>query len=122
MGKTHAEGELPFRVLADEGFESRAFIDIFDGGPILQAHRHGLRSFSASQARTVAALEREGKSSDAGQIRYLVATRRAENFRATMIDALVLDSHDFHGDFPLPEAAMRALEVGVGDPVLCVKL
>ena len=42
MGQVHPEGELPFRILSAEGFEPDEFIDIFDGGPILQAHRHAL--------------------------------------------------------------------------------
>ncbi|MGH8808591.1 MAG: arginine N-succinyltransferase, partial [Noviherbaspirillum sp.] len=40
MGQVHAEAELPFQILSAEGFEPDEYIDIFDGGPILQAHRN----------------------------------------------------------------------------------
>jgi arginine N-succinyltransferase len=51
MGQIHPDGELAFDLLTEEGFEADEYIDIFDGGPILQAHKHALRSFSGAMVR-----------------------------------------------------------------------
>jgi arginine N-succinyltransferase len=116
MGQVHIEGELPFRILSSEGFATDDFIDIFDGGPILQAHRHALRAFSSSLTRQVA---ESGAASEGELTLYLVATARAEDFRATIIEAPVLDLRD---TLPLSSEVMRALDVSVGETVHCVKL
>lgn len=50
MGQIHPSGELAFNLLTEEGFEADDYIDIFDGGPILQAHKHALRSFGLAHA------------------------------------------------------------------------
>ncbi|HJV52609.1 MAG TPA: arginine N-succinyltransferase [Noviherbaspirillum sp.] len=115
MGQVHAEGELPFRILSEEGFEPDEYIDIFDGGPILRAHRNALRSFSASLRRSVS-----GESaSDAPRGMYLVATAREEKFRVTAVECA---SPELSECVHLPERARRALDVNDGDAVLCVKL
>ncbi|OWW19616.1 arginine N-succinyltransferase [Noviherbaspirillum denitrificans] len=113
MGQVHTEGELPFHILTDEGFQPDEYIDIFDGGPILQAHKNALRSFSQSAIRTVAA--RTNDDSPSGE--FLVATVREERFRAVM--CAVSGQSDLAA---LDEQAMRALDVAPGDSVLCVKL
>ena len=116
MGRVHAEGELAFRILSDEGFEPDAYIDIFDGGPILQAHRNALRSFSRSMMRSVAGdPQRDGMPTG----RYLVATAREASFRAVLTECVVPDLAD---QLALSPDVMRCLDVTVGDAVLCVKL
>jgi hypothetical protein len=51
MGQIHPSGQLAFDLLTEEGFEADEYIDIFDGGPILQAHKNALRSFRGSMVR-----------------------------------------------------------------------
>jgi arginine N-succinyltransferase len=51
MGQIHPSGQLAFDLLTEEGFEADEYIDIFDGGPILQAHKNALRSFRGSMRR-----------------------------------------------------------------------
>jgi arginine N-succinyltransferase len=115
MGQVHVEGELPFRILSSEGFATDDFIDIFDGGPILQANRHALRAFSSSLTRPVA----EADAVEGERAHYLVATLRAEDFRATIVEASALELRD---TLPLSPQAMRALDVTAGESVRCVKL
>jgi arginine N-succinyltransferase len=115
MGQVHAEAELPFEILSDEGFEPDEYIDIFDGGPILQAHKNALRSFSQSTFRNVVAR----KNDDAPAAACLVATAREERFRAIVTDCAAPDLSDA---VALGDEAMRALDVASGDSVLCVKL
>jgi arginine N-succinyltransferase len=54
MGQIHPSGELAFNLLTAEGFEADDYIDIFDGGPILQAHKNSLRTFTGALQRRVA--------------------------------------------------------------------
>ena len=115
MGQVHAEGELPFQILSDEGFEPDEYIDIFDGGPILQAHKNVLRSFSQSTVRKV--VERE--KSDGPLATFLVATLREERFRAIATNCTAPELSD---SAAIDDAAMRVLDVTAGDSVLCMKL
>jgi len=115
MGQVHAEGELPFHILSDEGFEPDEYIDIFDGGPILQAHKNALRSFSHSMTRNVAACPLKD---DAPKEMYLVATAREEKFRSMVTHCAVPDLSDH---IVLNPEVIRGLDVTAGDSVLCVK-
>jgi arginine N-succinyltransferase len=117
MGQIHPEGELPFRLLTEEGFEPDEYIDIFDGGPILQAHKHALRSFSASVLCRVAGPHEQ---IDGGlKQTWLIGTAREEKFRAVAAECMV---HELTGSAVLAPEVMRALQVVTGDAVLCVKI
>jgi len=113
MGQVHSEGELPFHILSAEGFEPDEFIDIFDGGAILQSHRNGLRAFSGARQCRVLGGDgvREG-------VPHLVSNRREEGFRAVLAPA----AFDEHDGVSLPGAALAALDVVQGDTVSCVRL
>lgn len=117
MGQVHAEGVLPFRILSDEGFEPDEYIDIFDGGPILQAHKQALRSFSSSMLRKAAA--RVPGDEDSPHAVYLVATVREHGFRAIVTEC---QSMEFFSTVALSPQALDALRVATGDTVICVKL
>jgi arginine N-succinyltransferase len=114
MGQVHAEGELPFGILSAEGFEPDEYVDIFDGGPILQAHKNALRSFSHSMARSVTPALTNGAVEP-----FLIATAREQGFRAVVVECV---SPELSESVALPAEAMRALDVTAGDAVLCVKL
>lgn len=115
MGQVHAERELPFRLLSEEGFEPDEYIDIFDGGPILQAHRKALRSFSQSMLRSAA----RGQGGAVAKDMYLIATAREEDFRVTIAECTPPELSD---SVALAPETMRCLNVANGDSVLCVKL
>ncbi|NEX60281.1 arginine N-succinyltransferase [Noviherbaspirillum galbum] len=118
MGQVHAEGKLPFRILSDEGFEPDEYIDIFDGGPILRAHKHALRSFHAGMTRTVNSVQQD-EGNDEMEGSYLVAAAGEGCFRATIADCAPSELSD---GVVLPPDVRRLLAVGDGDDVLCVKL
>lgn len=114
LGQVHTERELPFRILCEEGFAPDEYVDIFDGGPILQAHRNALRSFSHSMLRTV-----DGVAPGRGpKSAYLVATAREEQFRAVLVEC---EPPELSEGIALTGDAMRCLDVTRGDTVLCVK-
>jgi len=116
MGQVHEEAELPFRILSEEGFEPGEYVDIFDGGPVLRAHKKALRSFSGSMHRFVT-----GSVGDAAANcdTYLIATAREERFRVVLAECPPMESSE---NVALPDEAKRRLDVADGDAVLCVKL
>jgi arginine N-succinyltransferase len=117
MGQIHPDGELAFNLMTEEGFEADDYIDIFDGGPILQAHKNSLRSFTGSVVRSVVLDERAG-SRDAA-VSYAIAASSEQNFRAITV---VCPSVDAGESAHLPQAAIDALMVAPGDSVICVRI
>jgi arginine N-succinyltransferase len=115
MGQIHPDGELAFKLLTDEGFEADDYIDIFDGGPILQAHKNALRTFGAALTRRVT----DGPTASRGErLTYAVASSNAQ-FRAITVDCPPLESGD---SIALSADARAALQVAIGDSVICVRL
>lgn len=111
LGQIHPEGELPFNLLTDEGFQADEYIDIFDGGPILQAHRDSLRT--VQQAQRVFA---ESGEVSGGEM-HLIGTCDQHQFRALLAPAMR------HGDTLLLAAeALRALHANPGAALIAVKL
>lgn len=117
MGQVHAGAELPFRLLTAEGFGADKYIDLFDGGPILQAHSNALRSFNASFTRRVAAADTDERPGAA--IDYAIAAGSGPRFRAITLAAAALEDAD---SVTLAPAQRRALGVTAGERVLCVRI
>jgi arginine N-succinyltransferase len=117
MGQIHPDGELAFNLLTEEGFEADDYIDIFDGGPILQAHKNSLRSFSGSVVRQVALAE-PGATCDA-LATYAVAASSEQNFRAVTVSCPSVEAGDY---VYLSREAQDALMVAAGDSVICVRI
>jgi arginine N-succinyltransferase len=115
LGQVHEEGELPFSILSQEGFEPDEYVDIFDGGPILRAHKNALRAFNGSMRRRVSGTV---AAAGAGE-RYLVAVDHQDRFRAIVATCANLEMSD---SVALPAEAKRRLGVTDGDAVLCVRL
>jgi arginine N-succinyltransferase len=117
MGQAHAESGLPYRVLSEEGFAPESFIDLFDAGPILQAHQSDLRAFSSALLRP--ALGDRQADDRLTRVGYLMCAAREDGFRALAAECPPLEEAEVA---LLPQAAMRALGIAAGDPVLCVRL
>lgn len=117
MGQIHGDGELAFSLLTEEGFEADDYIDIFDGGPILQAHKNALRTFAGSMLRRVAPLD-AGMSSEL-PVTYAVAASNERNFRAITVSCPSAEGCD---TVFLPQDAQDALMVTPGDNVICVRI
>jgi arginine N-succinyltransferase len=116
MGQIHPSGELAFNLLTQEGFEADEYIDIFDGGPILQAHKHSLRSFSGSCMRRV---ETAGPSAAPDtMVTYAVASNE-QNFRAVTVACAPVETSQV---VCLPREVQQALGVTQGDNVICVRI
>lgn len=117
MGQIHPDGELAFKLLTDEGFEADDYIDIFDGGPILQAHKNSLRTFNASLTRRAALAEPAGVADTL--VTYAVAASLDQRFRAVTVNCAPCEAGDTIG---LPQAVLDVLHVAPGESVICVRI
>ena len=120
MGQIHPSGEVPFHLLTEEGFEADDYIDIFDGGPILQAHKQALRSFNASMLRRVAASASASAAPEpVAMVNYAIALGRGADFRAVIGCSAALEAAP---EINLPLHLQQALGVAAGDSVICVRI
>ncbi|MCZ8131205.1 MAG: arginine N-succinyltransferase [Steroidobacteraceae bacterium] len=118
IGQLHPVGELPFAILADEGFDPDSYVDLFDGGPIGQARVADLKSVSGSRVQRLAELAarlRRRRASTAGAM--LVANTRREGFRAVCVGP-----PDAAGGAPDTAALAELLGVGTDAEVRGVPL
>jgi arginine N-succinyltransferase len=81
IGKTHAQTVPARRLLEHEGFHFDGYIDIFDGGPVLQAQARELRAVRESRLQLV------GAGSTGGGAACLVATTQQHHFRVVATEA-----------------------------------
>ena len=115
MGQVHPDGALAFGLLTDEGFEADEYVDIFDGGPILLAHKNSLRTMHQALPRKVVI----GEPLAADCIPLMLGNRMERQFRA--VNALCsLPEHD--DSVCMTAKVAQHLGVGEGDFVLCVKI
>ena len=85
MGKVHPHTTPALHLLQQEGFRDQGYIDIFDGGPTVEAPREEIRSIRRSQRLTV----RIGKAS-AG-LPCLIANTALADFRCAIAELEVKD-------------------------------
>ena len=82
IGQLNPVAELPFSILQDEGFDSETYIDIFDGGPIVEARAANLRTVLQSRAAPATWLQTGARHGQPPW--HLVANTRREQFRAVL--------------------------------------
>jgi arginine N-succinyltransferase len=117
MGQIHPSGEPAFNMLTEEGFEADDYIDIFDGGPILQAHKNALRSFNDALPRRVQTASAASRSGQ--KVTHAIAAGSGTSFRAVTFACDPLDASDTVG---LPPDVQHILGVAPGDSVICVRI
>jgi arginine N-succinyltransferase len=115
IGQLHEHARLPYDILTAEGFEGETYVDLFDGGPILEAHASKLRTLSAARPLRARPLEGSGVRQPGAA---LVATHGPiEAFRCCASPAA---AHLDDGIVHLPQACMTRLGIAAGDRVLVV--
>ena len=109
IGQLHPVAELPFSILLEEGFEADTYIDIFDGGPTVEARISTVRSIAGSRRLRV------NRATPAAGIKqsYLIANTATEEFRATIAMLVVADDELLS----IPPELAAQLEVADGDDV-----
>ncbi|MEL6371003.1 MAG: arginine N-succinyltransferase [Pseudomonadota bacterium] len=110
IGKPHDAALPALKMLNQEGFEYRNYIDIFDAGPLVSTKKEKIRTVRESVTMPVEIGTVEGGES------ALIAAGRVETFRAT--SATVSVSHE---TVTLSEDVAEALQVKSGDLVRWVR-
>lgn len=101
IGRTHVDTAPARRLLEQEGLRASAYIDIFDGGPVLQAATRELRATRESVLATVTT----ASGAAGGDGRLLACTTEPGAFRAIASAAAVID-----GAVSMPTVERRALQ------------
>jgi arginine N-succinyltransferase len=110
IGKPHDNARAAEEMLRAEGFEWDNYIDIFDGGPLLDAKTSQIRTIRESRLLRVFATGGVEQGAT-----HLIAAGAVSSFRCVKEKAVV------DGDsLILSEAAANALMVKPGDRVRCV--
>lgn len=107
IGQLHPVAERPFAILLDEGFEADTWLNVFDGGPTLDASVAWLRT--ARRQRSVGVLPPAAGGLPRGGVNHLVATRQPAHWRATL---LALDATASAVSLTDAEAALLGLAPG----------
>nr|WP_210396757.1 arginine N-succinyltransferase [Motiliproteus sediminis] len=113
ISQVHDKTLPALRLLEKEGFEHNGYIDIFDGGPTVEARLPDIHSVQHSQRRTVQIGEMNGRGQPC-----LVCNTGLAGFRATLTE-LVLPTD---GPLTLTAEVAAALQVNAGDPVRVIEL
>ena len=109
LGQVHAQTAPALRLLEREGFRYQGYVDIFDGGPTVEAPLDQIRTLRQSQILPARVMP--SNTSGAGAA-YLVANTALAGFRCTL--AALAPSRDH---VVLDQATAAALNIAPGDSV-----
>ncbi len=110
LGRPHDGAAPAFNMLLKEGFAFRGYIDVFDGGPLVDAHIDDIKTVRDSRKVTIGAIADPG-----GAPLMLISAGRLQSFRVTRAPAR-LDGDEI----TIGEDAARALGVTKGATVRAV--
>ncbi len=111
LGKPHDGAAPAFNMLLKEGFSYRGYIDVFDGGPLVDAEIDDIETIKKSKMLTVSAIAEVGAAP-----LMLMAAGHLTSFRATRAPATVV------GDAVSIDAeTAKTLGVKKGDAVRAIE-
>lgn len=113
LGQAHPDSRPAQRLLEQEGFRYQQYVDIFDGGPAVEAPRAEIRSVRKS----VCGSARVQDALDPSTPLHLLANARLGGFRCVIAPA-GLEA----GGITLAADAARALQIGSGDALRAAPL
>ncbi|NMH60031.1 arginine N-succinyltransferase [Alteromonas ponticola] len=87
IGKVHEKTRPALRMLEEEGFSCRGYVDIFDAGPTVEANLSCIRTAMASRKMPVVI---DDQTAAQGQTHYIINTS-VQNFRAVATEIAVSD-------------------------------
>lgn len=107
IGQTHPNGVPARAMLEHQGFRWQGYVDIFDGGPTLQASVSSIKIVRENKMVTITAIDDSINTE-----KFMLSNDGFANFRACAARALVRDSGVI-----ISSKASRLLEVQVGDSI-----
>lgn len=107
LGQPHPLTRPNYQLLQREGFRPGCYVDIFDGGPVLEARTDSLKTIVSSQSRML-----HGSHQNNGET-CLVSAGEGEYFRCLLTPA----AESLTGDVKVPVSTWYGLESSAGDLV-----
>lgn len=107
IGKPHPNGRAAMRMLEKEGFRHNGYVDIFDGGPTMEAHIDSVKTIAESREVKIAEVD------GGGGTRSLAASGRLADFRCCYADVLLRGD----GEAEIDGEAADILGIGPGDTI-----
>lgn len=107
ISQPHPSGRAAMRMLENEGFTHEGYIDIFDGGPTMEADIDRIRS--VAESRTAKLVSTEGESGT----RSLAATGELADFRCAYAEVAMQGD----GEATIDARAAAVLGIGTGDEI-----
>lgn len=114
IGQIHPFSRLPCEILMREGFDTERYVDIFDGGAVVQARTEEIRTVAQHRKATVR-MHPLGEAA----AEYLIANLELPGFRATAARA-AFDA--VKGEVWLAEQDCTLLGIGEGTSVVLAPL
>ncbi|MGY6533351.1 arginine N-succinyltransferase [Glycocaulis sp.] len=105
IGVTHPHGVNARKLLEWEGFEYHRYVDIFDGGPLVDCPADKIRTIKESVVRELGSVSGE-------PVQAMVSNERMADFRCAFGEITINDTH-----IALEADLARALDVTQGDRV-----
>ncbi|WDE11491.1 arginine N-succinyltransferase [Thalassomonas haliotis] len=106
INKVHTKTVPALRLLEAEGFARRGYVDIFDGGPTVEATRESIKTVRDSNKCQVII----GEASDTEN--YIICNTKVEQFRGVQVSASLRATAN---QVVISQEAADALQVGEGD-------
>jgi arginine N-succinyltransferase len=112
IGEVHDKTRPALRLLQSEGFNCQGYVDIFDGGPTVEANINNIRTIQNSdlyKVNIVESIEAENAS------QWMLCNLSVENFRATAVETTL--NKDGELTVNLTSEVAEALQVSANDQV-----
>ncbi|MDX1457941.1 MAG: arginine N-succinyltransferase [Marinobacter sp.] len=113
IGQVHRNTAPALKMLQAEGFNFNGLVDIFDGGPVVEAFIHNIRTIRESVNRHVLIRHKSFDQEVPATERVMVSNRSFRDFRVTTVPVKCVTSDTVS----LPPEVAEALEVESGDLV-----
>ncbi|ODC02816.1 arginine N-succinyltransferase [Terasakiispira papahanaumokuakeensis] len=115
LGKVHANTVPARRLLEEEGFRFENYVDIFDGGPTIEARLTDIRA--VRESRLLLASTGRSENNEDGH-HYLVSNAKLDNFRCILIKRTTPPITGL----TLSQTEAEALDVNQKEPIRVVEL
>lgn len=113
IGRVHDNTAPALKMLQSEGFNFNGLVDIFDGGPLVEAFIHNIRTVRESLNRHVLISRKPINLDVPSEERVMVSNRSFRDFRVTTIPIRCINPDTVS----MPAEVAEALDVSSGDLV-----
>ena len=113
IGRVHGNTAPALKMLQAEGFNFNGMVDIFDGGPVVEAFVNTIRTVRDSRNRHAMVTRKTINLDVPAAEQVMVSNRSFRNFRVTTVPASCVNTDTVS----LPPDVAEALQIESGDPV-----